>query len=165
MSTGTNTSVPVFRPASWAPTDMPEEPDDSLELPVLQRLDELTVLIDSGLTIYLRYSTGPAADSSHSSTDHESGLVMPGLSANPLTPPGWWSLPSADWLARRICQYLRELTEGARPWVLTGRVIDFGPDNEPLVDDVRPIAWLSGSLLREAHQRYQERLDAGKATH
>jgi hypothetical protein len=49
--------------------------------------------------------------------------------------------------------------------VLTGRVIDFGPDNEPLLDDVRPIAWLSGSLVREAHHRYHERLDAGQATH
>lgn len=53
-----------------------------------------------------------------------------------------------DWVARRVCQYLRELVEGARPWVLTGRVIDFGPDNEPLLDEVRPIAWLSGSLGR-----------------
>jgi len=144
---------------------MAEGPDDSFELPTLERLDELTILIDHGETVYLRYSPGPAADASHPSTDHESGLVMPGLSANPLAPPGWWSLPVADWVARRVCQYLRELAEGARPWVLTGRVIDFGPDNEPLLDEIRPIAWLSGSLVREAHRRYQERLDAGRVTH
>jgi hypothetical protein len=144
---------------------MAEGSDDLFKLPTLERLDELTRLVDGGLTVYLRYSPGPVADASHPSTDHESSLVMPGLSVNPLTPPGWWSLPVTDWVARRVCQYLRELEEGARPWVLTGRVIDFGPDNEPLVDDVRPIAWLSGSLVREAHRRYHARLNAGKATH
>lgn len=144
---------------------MTDRPDDPFELPSLERLEELTDLIDSGLTTYLRYSPGPVADASHPSTDHESGLVMPGLSANPLAPPGWWSRPVVDWVARRVCQYLRELREGARPWVLTGRVTDFGPDNEPLLDDVRPIAWLSGSLVSEAHRHYHERLDAGHATH
>jgi hypothetical protein len=144
---------------------MAEGTHDPFGLPTLERLDELTSLADSGMTVYLRYSPGPAADASHPSTDHESGLVMPGLSVNPLAPPGWWTLPAADWVARRICQYLRELDEGARPWVLTGDVIDFGPDNEPLVDHARPIAWLSESLVNEARRRYHERLDAGRATH
>ena len=134
-------------------------------MPTLGRLDELTQLAEHGVELYLRYSPGPVADAQHASTDHESGLVMPGLSANPLRVPAWWSLPPEDWLARRICQYLRELREGARPWVLTGKVVDFGPDNEPLLDDVEPIAWLSGELVRHAHQRYRDRLDAGRATH
>jgi hypothetical protein len=64
-----------------------------------------------------------------------------------------------------VCQYLRELDEGARPWVLTGRVVDFGPDNEPLLTEVRPIAWLSDELLAAARLRYQQQLDAGQATH
>jgi hypothetical protein len=144
---------------------MAEQPGDPFELPSLERLDELTTLVDSGVTVYLRYSPGPVADADHPSTDHESGLMMPGVSANPLAPPGWWSLPLMDWVARRVCQYLRELQEGARPWVLTGQVIDFGPDNEPLLDDVHPIAWLSPSLVEEAHRRYHERLNAGQATH
>lgn len=144
---------------------MAEPTGDPFELPSLERLDELTALVDSGATVYLRYSPGPVADASHPSTDHESGLMMPGLSANPLAPPGWWSLPLMDWLARRVCQYLRELREGARPWVLTGHVIDFGPDNEPLLDEVHPIAWLSASLVDEAHRRYHECLNAGRATH
>jgi hypothetical protein len=144
---------------------MSEVPNDPFGMPTLERLDELTDLVGHQLPVYLRYSPGPIEDAAHPSTDHESGLVMPGLSANPLAPPGWWSLPVADWVARAVCQYLRELREGARPWVLTGRVLDFGPDNEPLLGDVRPIAWLSGSLVREAHQRYRERLDVGQATH
>jgi hypothetical protein len=135
------------------------------DMPTLQRLGELTYLLEHSTTVYLRYSPGPLADAAHPSKDHESGLLMPGVSANPLQPPRWWSRPVEDWVARRVCQYLRELDEGARPWVLTGRVIDFGPDNEPLLVDVEPIAWLSSDLLREAHQHYREQLNAGQATH
>ncbi|HEX6360467.1 DUF6098 family protein [Actinophytocola sp.] len=134
-------------------------------MPVLNRLAELTLLLEHDVPVYLRYSPGPAADSAHPSRDHESGLLMPGLSANPLRPPKWWTRSPEDWVARRVCQYIRELDEGARPWVLTGKVIDFGPDNEPLLDEVAPIAWLSSELLREAHQRYHDQLDAGQATH
>lgn len=135
------------------------------EMPTLDRLDELTLLIDHGEAVYLRYSPGPASDAVHPSKDHESGLLMSGVSANPLWPPRWWTRPAADWVARSVCQYRRELDEGARPWVLTGRVIDFGPDNEPLLTDVKPIAWLSTELLAAADKHYREQLDAGRDTH
>lgn len=134
-------------------------------MPTLGRLEELTDLLELGTRVYLRYSPGPAADTAHSSKDHESDLLMPGLSANPLWPPRWWTRPVEDWVARRVCQYLRELHEGARPWVLTGREVDFGPDNEPLLADVTPIAWVSAELVREAHQRYQDRFNVGQSTH
>ncbi|HEY0447923.1 DUF6098 family protein [Actinophytocola sp.] len=133
---------------------------------VLTSLNELVdVTSASDTDVYLRYSPGPESDAEHPSRDHESGLIMPGVSVNPLRQPGWWTLPREDWVARRVCQYLRELVEGSRPWVLTGREVDFGPDNEPLVDEISPIAWLSNDLLDEANHRYRTRLDAGRATH
>lgn len=128
----------------------------------LTQLAEITRL---GRRVYLRYSHGPEADALHPSTDHESGLRMPGLSANPLAVPRWWSLDTRDWLARRVCQYLREVEEGARPWILYGEPVDFGPDNEPLLVDITPIAWLSADLVAEAHARYHSRLRAGATTH
>lgn len=135
------------------------------DLPTLDRLDELTLLIDHGEAVYLRYSPGPESDAAHPSRDHESGLLMSGVSANPLWPPTWWTRPVVDWVARSVCQYRRELEEGARPWVLTGRVVDFGPDNEPLLTDVEPIAWLSGALLAAADAHYRAQLDAGRDLH
>jgi hypothetical protein len=129
----------------------------------LERLDELAELLDLGLPVYLRYSPGPEADQLHPSVDHESGLPMPGHSANPLSPPGWWTLPVTDWLARSICQYLQRAQGGSRPWVLTGDVVDIGPDNEPLLVGVKPIAWLTPRLVAEARDRYRHRLDAGNA--
>ncbi|GAA4420386.1 DUF6098 family protein [Actinokineospora soli] len=131
----------------------------------LVTLGELVELCLSGPELYLRYSPGPEADALHPSTDHESGLLMPGVSANPLTPPPWWTLPADDWIARRVCQYLRETEEGARPWVLHGRVVDHGPDNEPLLVDIIPVAWLDRRLLAESHDRYRTRMRAGKSTH
>ncbi len=115
-------------------------------------------------SLYLRYSPGPESDAEYSSTDHESELVMPGVSVNPLAAPRWWTLPLEDWLARRVCQYLRKIDEGARPWLLTGRQVDFGPDNEPLLVDITPIAWISPELVDEARERYATRLHAGAAT-
>jgi hypothetical protein len=128
----------------------------------LERLDELVELLDLGIPVYLRYSPGPEADAAHPSVDHESGLPLPGHPANPLRPPGWWSLPAADWLARAVCQYLREIHDGARPWVLTGDVVDIGPDNEPLLVNITPIAWLTAELVTEAHRRYRSRMNAGR---
>lgn len=135
------------------------------DLPTLTRLADLVAVVDRDAVVYLRYSPGPEADARHPSRDHESGLLMPGVSVNPLAAPKWWTLPLADWVARSVCQYLRELDEGARPWVLTGRVVDVGPDNEPLLVDVEPIAWLSDELLAQARERYHARLDAGRSTH
>lgn len=131
----------------------------------LERLDDLVGLLAMNVPLYLRYSPGPEADAAHPSMDHESGLAMPGHSAVPLRPPGWWTLPPTDWVARRVCQYLREVHEGARPWVLTGEVADVGPDNEPLVVAVQPIAWLSGGLVAQAYQWYRERMDVGRSLH
>ncbi|WP_231641716.1 DUF6098 family protein [Saccharomonospora sp. NB11] len=135
------------------------------DMRTVRTLAQLAELVDSGDAPYLRYSPGPESDARHSSNDHESGLTMPGVSANPLEAPGWWTLPLEDWLARRVCQYLRELDEGARPWVLSGRQVDFGPDNEPLLVDIQPVAWLAPELVDEARERYQSRLNAGAATH
>lgn len=49
--------------------------------------------------------------------------------------------------------------------MLTGEVVEFGPDNEPLLVEVRPVAWLSDELTEEARHHYRTRMDAGKATH
>jgi hypothetical protein len=63
-----------------------------------------------------------------------------------------------DWVARRLCKY-SELGEEAQrfAWVLAGRVVGNGPDHEPLVDAVRPMACVSTVALDQAKRLYQER--------
>jgi hypothetical protein len=38
------------------------------DMPILTRLDELTLLLEHDVPVYLRYSPGPAADAAHPRT-------------------------------------------------------------------------------------------------
>jgi hypothetical protein len=118
----------------------------------------------SGSPLYVRYSLGPEADSDGSSVDTESGLMLPGLSVNPLDPEPWWVRPRLDWLARQLCQYkqLRDRNPERVAWVVRGTEVGRGPDCEPLLVDVEFVAELSDELLTEAEQRYHQRFHAGK---
>jgi len=127
-------------------------------------LSELADLVRSRSPLYVRYSEGPERDARGRSLDFESGLDLPGLSVNPLTPERWWTRPLNDWLARQLCQYDYLVKEEPEryAWALQGRVVARGPDNEPLLVDVEPIARLSDDVLREAEQRYRSKFDAGR---
>jgi hypothetical protein len=129
---------------------------------VIGTLSELADLVRGAETLYLRYSCGFEADRDSTSEDGESGLALPGLSVNPLTPEQWWTRPLEDWLARQICQYRHLAEEEERfPWVLTGRCVGRGPDCEPLLADVKPLGRLHEDLLHEAGRVYDERFDTG----
>lgn len=130
----------------------------------LQSLRDLATLVSETPELYIRYSEGPEADSSRGSVDTESGLELPGLSVNPLAPESWWSRPLTDWLARQLCQYksLGEKNPNRHAWVVGGREVARGPDCEPLLNDVVPVARLSDKLLEEAEALYKERFNAGQ---
>jgi len=127
-----------------------------VDLPVLHDLLELADLVGDRDDLYVRWSRGPAADRSGTSVDELTGLELPGLSASALGVEPWWgSRDRATWMARRIYDYehLRVRRHGLiRPWVLQGRMCARGPDNEPLVEDVVPVAWLSEALVAEARR-------------
>jgi hypothetical protein len=131
-------------------------------LPVLESLDELADVVARNPDVYLRYSEGPDTDRTETaSCDYESEVMMPGLSVSTIAPEPWWPRPAQDWIARRIRQYAQLHEPGRFPWVLTGRVVGHGPDHEPLVTDVQPIARLGDTTLREAADRYRKRFKVG----
>jgi hypothetical protein len=146
------------------PTDPHQaEPGRDDDLPVLQRLADLADLAGDGC--FVRFSKGPDRDRGRTSRDYESGLDLPGLSVNPLCPEAWWERPVEDWLARQLCSYvhlMEEADDERRPWVLRGEVVGRGPDNEPLVADFAPLAWLSDALVREAKDRYEACFDVAE---
>ncbi|WP_410596992.1 DUF6098 family protein [Amycolatopsis sp. lyj-23] len=127
-------------------------------LPTVRDLTELTRLFEAGRDeeLYVRWSRGPEVDLADSGTSRDglTGIALPGLSANSLRLERWWHDRSLRlWLARRLYDYehLRDLrSPGVRPWVLRGREIARGPDNEPLVVDVQPLAWVADEVLQEA---------------
>jgi hypothetical protein len=127
-------------------------------LPLVRSLDALAELVGAKAGLFVRWSKGPDHDRGQTSRDHASGLDMPGLAVNPLDPPSWWTRPVHEWVARQITAY--DHLGADQPehfaWVLTGRVVERGPDNEPLVVDVQPVARLAPGVLREATERAPE---------
>lgn len=130
----------------------------------IDTLADLARLACGSDTVYVRYSEGPESDRDGGSIDAESGLELPGLSVNPLRPEQWWTRPIEDWLARQVSQYreLREKNHERYAWVLRGREVGRGPDCEPLLREVTPVARLTDGLLAEADRRYRARFDAGR---
>jgi hypothetical protein len=129
------------------------------EVELLHTLFELVELVSAAPLVYVRYSEGSGFEVEGGSVDAESGLSLPGLSVNPLTPETWWTRPLMDWLARQLCQYkhLQDRNPERQAWVLRGRVIARGPDCEPLLIDVQPLARLHDQVLKEAQRVYKER--------
>jgi Family of unknown function (DUF6098) len=126
------------------------EPDE------VNSVDQLVELVGaSGTPTYVRFSADVAHDRVHGSVDHESGLPLPGLSVNPLQPPSWWRKPLRAWVVRQLCTYhhLKDQDDDRRCWIVVGSVIDRGPDNEPLLTDVRAIAVVADDVLDECRQR------------
>ena len=130
------------------------------DLPVVDSIQQLCELVAD--YAFVRFSKGPDEDRNATSRDYESGLELPGLSVNPLQPEQWWTRPVEEYLARQICNYVHireESDDERRAWVLTGDVISRGPDNEPIVRDFTPVAWLSDTVIEEAKKLYEERFD------
>lgn len=133
------------------------------EVPVIGALADLVREVDSRSALYVRYSEGPAADLCNGpSHDYEADYVLPGLSVATLTPEPWWALPTRTWVVRRVCTYRELDVAGRYAWVLTGRLVGRGPDHEPLVRSVRPVARLTSGMLDEAAAEYRNRMEAGR---
>jgi hypothetical protein len=134
------------------------------ELPLAEDLAAVAELVKQNGGLFLRYSKGPGSDAAQPcSLDYESGVELPGLSVTTIQPEYWWPRPAQDWVARRICKYA-ELgeEEGRFPWLLRGRVVGYGPDHEPLVRDVEPVARISETALQQAKQCYEELFEVGR---
>jgi hypothetical protein len=124
-------------------------------MPAVTSLDELADLLGERRGLYVRWSLGPDPDlDDTSSTDELTGVAMPGLSASPLDVEDWWGDRSTRvWVARRLYDYShlpRVKDSRTRPWVLAAREVGRGPDNEPLVTDVDPLAWIDPRVIDEA---------------
>ncbi|MEU9670729.1 DUF6098 family protein [Streptomyces bobili] len=127
------------------------------DLPVARSLAELADLVERQRGLFVRWSRGPGTDLGEaSSTDELTGVPMNGLSANPLDVEDWWEDRSRIlWVARRLYDYAHlphDKGPGVRPWVLAGRETSRGPDNEPLVSDVRPLCWIDASVIEAARE-------------
>jgi hypothetical protein len=140
---------------------MPSTP----ELRTVDDFDELVRLVEQLPDLFVRYSKGPSHDGPNgTSRDYESGVDMPGLSVTTIAPESWWPRDAADWVARRVCKYDELHEEDRFPWLLTGRVVGFGPDHEPLVMDIKPVARVGEAALARAREIYESRFDVARSS-
>jgi hypothetical protein len=148
-------------------------------IPTVRSLEELARLVDGWaderLELYVRWTVDMERDlRTGISRDELTGLELPGLSANSLAVEQWWDdRPRTAWLARRLYDYGHlpaKRGPGTCPWVVAGREIARGPDNEPLITDCRPIAQVDPSVLDEVRAEVERlgndwgTLDRGLAT-
>jgi len=137
-----------------------EAGDAAAGLREIASVGELVELVEgSTVPVYVRFSAGLEHDQEHGSVDHESGLSLPGLSVNPLRPPSWWTgRPVADWVTRQVRTYhhLKEQDDDRRGWLVVGTVVERGPDNEPLLADVRAVGVLSEAVVEECGRRQSQ---------
>jgi hypothetical protein len=134
------------------------------DLPVVDDFDELVRLVEQHPGLYLRHSAGPSTDAEAGpSRDYEAGVDLPGLSATTISPEPWWPRPLADWVARRICQYAQLGDHPGRfPWLFDATIVGRGPDHEPLVTDIRPVARIGENALLAAQTHFHQHFDVGR---
>ncbi len=125
-------------------------------VPTLPTVAAVThVVATARAPLHLRVGHVDDDDLGAPSTDHESGLVLPGLSVNPLSAPPWWTdRPLEWWVARQICTYahLLDADPSRSCTVVTGTEVGRGPDNEPLLTEVRLLAVLHPAAVEEARR-------------
>ena len=128
---------------------------DEAEVATLDDLVRLCTEWAGPTGLYVRWTPDCRRDlHGQASTDDLTGVPLPGLSVNSLAVESWWGeRPVHVWIARRLHDY-RHVVErrgpGTRPWVLTGREVGRGPDNEPLLSDCRVVAGVHLGVIDEA---------------
>jgi hypothetical protein len=99
--------------------------------------------------LFVRYSSVIESGDAKS-YNHQTGQVEAGLSVNNATVE--FAPNSEIWIAKQLVEY-RYLTMGqpeSKCWILTGDIVGRGSDNEPLVQNVQPVAIIGESVLDEA---------------
>lgn len=137
------------------------------QVKTVESFDDLCALVAARPNVFVRYSRGPDIDGGSVSIDYESGLTLPGLSANPLHPEAWWTRPVDDWVARQVCRYVHlrdETADHQVGWVLTGTLVGRGPGNEPLLDAIAPVAVLADAVVDQAKRHYGAHFDVGRTS-
>lgn len=129
--------------------------------PTVRDFSALCDLVDSYQMLFMRCSKGPEDDLRNGhSVDLESGEHLPGWIATILTPEPWWTLPTADWVARRVATFPSPLRQpDEQIWVLLADLVGRGPRHEPLVDNMHFVAWLRPEALLEAVDHYTTHFD------
>jgi hypothetical protein len=146
----TATLTPRARAKSMSQTNKPSELDRLVPADVRSKawqgditsIDQLADIISDRLEnrqgVFIRYASDIAGDIKRgTSKNYANGETLPGISVNNL-----WDesrirgLKDRGYIAQQVADYsflMQQGVKGTRPWVLSGRIVGRGSDNEPLV--------------------------------
>jgi len=124
------------------------------DLPVLETLGEVVSLCGTRANVYVRFSYTPDDRDAEARRERESGNLLPGVPAWPMRPEPWWAAGARVWIARQLSRHAHRAHAGAEPWLVAGEERGRGPDCEPLVARLTPLARIDQSVLTEAEEAY-----------
>ncbi|WP_152190664.1 DUF6098 family protein [Georgenia satyanarayanai] len=139
---------------SGANTGMYQPQRGGHELPVLVTLSDVVRACSAHDDVYLRFSYSPDDSDTSNRRERESGNLLPGVPAWPMCPEPWWGAGSRTWIARQLTRHSHLVHSGIEPWLIAGQVRGRGPDCEPLIAHLRPLALVSHKVLVEADESY-----------
>lgn len=131
-----------------------EVPRDGHEYPVLETLSQVVEQCGDRQDVYLRFGYGPDDGDASARRERVSGYLLPGVPAWPLCPEPWWGAGARVWVARQLARRAYLGHAGAEPWLVTGEVRGRGPDCEPLIGHVTPVALIHRRVLAEAEESH-----------
>lgn len=134
------------------------------EVNLIDDWGQLIELVSHHPGLYLRFSHGPDVDADEPcSHDYEAGQDMPGL-WRPRSPEPWWTRPTEDWVARRLCKYADLGQDERYPWLARGELVGRGPDHEPLIRVIAPVARIGSAVVNHAAAHYEAHFDVGRSS-
>lgn len=133
---------------------MYDAPRGGDELPVLHSLSSVVERCADREDVYLRFGHDPEDLDAAARRERESGNLLPGVPAWPLCPEPWWGAGARTWVARQLARRSHLAHAGAEPWLVAGEVRGRGPDCEPLIGSLAPVALINRAVLAEAEEAY-----------
>lgn len=86
--------------------------------------------------------------------DPDSSFRLPGAPAWSLRPESWWLDSTATWVARRLAKHASHCATTPTPTLLSGEIVSWGIDGQPLIGQYRTVATLDGDIFVEAQATY-----------
>lgn len=114
-----------------------------------------------GQSPFVRWSTKPTKDAQEEfrSYNYANNHFESGVSVNALIAEEWWYLNAPDQTAAKKNYIAMQVAEYSflpgKPWLMTATETDRGSDNEPVVTEIKPLAWISLNVIDEAKALYR----------
>ncbi|ROR73827.1 DUF6098 family protein [Bogoriella caseilytica] len=123
--------------------------------PPLRSIGQIVLLMQTVGPLYLHVPDPHSIGSRDGEfRDPESTFRLPGAPAWSLQPESWWLDSTATWVARRLARHATHAATAPAPTLLSGEIVSWGIDGQPLIGGHRTVAFLDADVFVEAQATY-----------